>query len=53
VRGEPFSLEKPVVDISAKDMAVYDPAASDRWRRLQELLVASWRRQLAESNQKS
>jgi hypothetical protein len=36
------------VDTTAKAMAVCDPAESDRWQRLRELLVASWRRQLLE-----
>lgn len=37
-----------LLDTSAQDMTVCDgePAASDRWRRLQELLVRAWRRQL-------
>ncbi len=43
-----FSMLK--LDTDCSSMAVYDKreAESDRWLRLKELLIASWRRQLLE-----
>ena len=45
-------MVRELVDTDPKSMATYDrpPAESDRWQRLKELLIASWRRQLLEGN---